>query len=111
MCGTPLYIAPEVLDRSPKRSYGKAVDMWSLGVILYVCLCGYPPFAKDFGPPSFEEQIKLGIYRFYPPAWSYISNEAKNLIKGLLNVNVRDRLTASQALEHPFMQVKLNKKG
>ncbi|CAG8569050.1 7364_t:CDS:2, partial [Cetraspora pellucida] len=87
MCGTPLYIAPEVL--SPRRSYGKAVDMWSLGVILYVCLCGYPPFAKDFGPPSFEEQI---------------SNEAKSLIRGLLTVNVRDRLTASQALEHPFMQ-------
>ncbi|CAG8491435.1 8745_t:CDS:2, partial [Cetraspora pellucida] len=104
LCGTRLYVAPEIIARTPNRSYGRAVDMWSLGVILYVCLCGNLPFADELGPPSLLDQIRLGKYKFHSPAWDDISVDAKNLIKGLLTVNVKDRLTVSQALAHPFMQ-------
>ncbi|CAG8651095.1 9647_t:CDS:2, partial [Scutellospora calospora] len=104
LCGTRLYVAPEVIARTPNRSYGRAVDMWSLGVILYVCLCGNLPFADELGPPNLLDQIRLGKYRFHSPVWNNISYNAKDLIRGLLTVNVKDRLTVSQALTHPFMQ-------
>ncbi|CAG8709671.1 5087_t:CDS:2 [Dentiscutata erythropus] len=104
LCGTRLYVAPEVIARTPNRSYGRSVDMWSLGVILYVCLCGNLPFADELGPPTLLDQIRLGRYKFHSPAWDNISNNAKDLIKGLLTVNVNNRLTVSQALAHPFMQ-------
>ncbi|RIB12453.1 kinase-like domain-containing protein [Gigaspora rosea] len=106
LCGTRLYVAPEVIARTPNRSYGRAVDMWSLGVILYVCLCGNLPFAEELGPPGLLDQIRIGRYKFHSPAWDNISDNAKDLIKGLLTVNVNNRLTVSQALAHPFMQVK-----
>ncbi|CAG8776710.1 13207_t:CDS:2 [Gigaspora margarita] len=87
LCGTRLYVAPEVIARTPNRSYGRAVDMWSLGVILYVCLCGNLPFADELGPPGLLDQIRIGKYKFHSPAWDNISDNAKDLIKGLLTVN------------------------
>ena len=62
--GTPMYIAPEFLTdtESSVRQYGKEVDWWSLGVVLYICLCGFPPFRKDLSPPSIRTQIRVRLY-------------------------------------------------
>ncbi|KAJ8660352.1 hypothetical protein O0I10_003809 [Lichtheimia ornata] len=102
-CGTPNYVAPEVLNPTSIRSYGKECDMWSLGVMLYICLCGFPPFNEEFEPPSMKDQIRLGLYDFPPQYWDGISDEAKDLIRGLLTVDPRKRLTAEAALRHPWM--------
>ncbi|CAG8577409.1 10607_t:CDS:2 [Acaulospora colombiana] len=101
VCGTPTYVAPEIINRDTE--YGKAVDMWSLGVILYVCLSGYPPFSEHFAPPTLLEQVRAGRYTFRSPPWDSISDEAKDLVQGLLKVDFTSRLTAEQALKHPFM--------
>ncbi|RKP37723.1 kinase-like domain-containing protein, partial [Dimargaris cristalligena] len=103
LCGTPNYVAPEVLVPGHQRSYSKAVDMWSLGVILYICLCGYPPFADDFAPPAMQHQIKNAIYRFLPPKWDHISDEAKDLVSQLLLKDYGQRLPVEQALRHPWL--------
>ncbi|CAG8467430.1 14680_t:CDS:10 [Acaulospora morrowiae] len=102
VCGTPTYVAPEIINRDTE--YGKAVDMWSLGVILYICLCGHPPFSEHFAPPSLLEQVRSGRYSFRSPPWDNVSDEAKDLVQGLLRVDFERRLTAEQALAHPFMQ-------
>ncbi|KAK9704130.1 serine/threonine protein kinase, variant 2 [Basidiobolus ranarum] len=75
LCGTPNYVAPEVLQLPQHRQYSKGVDLWSLGVILYICLCGFPPFSDELGPPSMQTQIKEGIYNFPSPYWDNISFE------------------------------------
>ncbi|KAJ1986297.1 serine/threonine protein kinase [Dimargaris cristalligena] len=103
LCGTPNYVAPEVLVPGHQRSYSKAVDMWSLGVILYICLCGYPPFADDFAPPAMQHQIKNAIYRFLPPKWDHVSDEAKDLVSQLLLKDYGQRLPVEQALRHPWL--------
>ncbi|KAG9304946.1 hypothetical protein G9A89_003115 [Geosiphon pyriformis] len=103
LCGTPTYVAPEILQPKRDRSYTNKVDMWSLGVILYVCLCGFPPFARELGPPNLPEQIKTGQYTFPSPYWDRVSREAKDLVKKLLKVSPEERLSVDQALAHPFM--------
>ncbi|KAJ1983348.1 serine/threonine protein kinase [Dimargaris verticillata] len=105
LCGTPNYVAPEVLVPGHERAYSKAVDMWSLGVILYICLCGFPPFSDDFAPPAMQYQIKNAIYRFLSPKWDTISDGAKDLVTRLLQKDPEQRLTVEQALEHPWMQL------
>ncbi|KAI8813765.1 kinase-like domain-containing protein [Cladochytrium replicatum] len=105
MCGTPDYVAPEVLKGDQKRSYTKAVDLWSAGVIMFMCLCGYPPFSEDMAPPSLVEQIKRGKYAFGSPWWDPISEGAKDLVRRMLTVDPEARITADQALEHPWMQI------
>ncbi|KAI7886747.1 Pkinase-domain-containing protein [Lichtheimia hyalospora FSU 10163] len=102
-CGTPNYVAPEVLNPTSIRSYDKECDMWSLGVMLYICLCGFPPFNEEFEPPSMKDQIRLGLYDFPPQYWDDISEDAKDLIKGLLTVDPTKRLTAEDALKHKWM--------
>jgi len=82
-CGTPGYVAPEVLKNEP---YGKAVDMWSLGVILYILLCGFPPFYHE-STAALYKQIKKGEYDFPDPYWTDISDSAKNLVQCLLTVD------------------------
>ncbi|CAG8490682.1 3061_t:CDS:10 [Paraglomus occultum] len=103
LCGTPTYVAPEILTPKPVRSYNAAVDMWSLGVILYITLCGFPPFYKADGRMPLAEQIRTADYSFPVDHWGKKSLNSRNLVKELLKINPRERLTATLALEHPFM--------
>jgi len=98
-CGTPGYVAPEVLKNEP---YDKAVDMWSLGVILYILLCGFPPFYHE-STAQLYKQIKKGEYDFPDPYWTDISDSAKDLVRCLLCVPPKDRYTAAQVLAHPWI--------
>mmetsp|Transcript_7411 Transcript_7411/g.17934 ORF Transcript_7411/g.17934 Transcript_7411/m.17934 type:complete len:724 (-) Transcript_7411:1547-3718(-) len=93
-CGTPSYVAPEILKHHP---YDQSCDMWSVGVVLFVMLCGYTPFAEENQQKMFE-RIKVGDYDFDSECWSAISHEAKDLIRGLMCTNPDRRLTASEAL-------------
>ncbi|KAJ1904423.1 serine/threonine protein kinase, partial [Tieghemiomyces parasiticus] len=104
LCGTPNYVAPEVLVPGHERAYSRAVDMWSLGVILYICLCGFPPFSEDFAPPAMQFQIKEAIYSFPPPIWDRISGDAVDLVTRLLQKDPERRLTVEEALVHPWMR-------
>lgn len=98
-CGTPGYVAPEILHGVP---YGTKADMWSLGVIVYILLGGYPPFIEQNQRELFKK-IKKGQYEFHVEYWGQISSEAKDLISGLLTVNPDKRLTAKDALADPWM--------
>jgi len=98
-CGTPGYVAPEVLKN---ESYGPPVDLWSLGVILYILLCGFPPF-YHVSTSALYRQIKQGQYDFPSPYWDEISDEAKSLVKGMLTVNPAERLTPGGVLDHPWI--------
>lgn len=105
-CGTPGYVAPEVLRQ---ENYTKAVDLWSLGVILYILLCGFPPF---YHPKTSElyRLIKKGEYDFPAPYWTDVSDSAKDLITKLLQVDPKKRLTAEEVLKHPWVQGSTAKK-
>lgn len=98
-CGTPGYVAPEVLFR---RGYDKVVDMWSVGVIMYILLSGYPPF-HDKQAAMLYEKIKTANYAFHDKYWSGISQQAKDLIRKLLVVDPRARLSGEEALKHPWL--------
>ncbi|XP_055317130.1 calcium/calmodulin-dependent protein kinase type 1 isoform X2 [Sitodiplosis mosellana] len=98
-CGTPGYVAPEVLAQKP---YGKAVDVWSIGVISYILLCGYPPF-YDENDANLFAQILKGEFEFDSPYWDEISDSAKDFIQNLMCVNVDKRYTCKQALAHPWI--------
>ncbi|CAK4163311.1 unnamed protein product [Aphanomyces euteiches] len=110
--GTPYYIgtlkllgldlicfpAPEVLG----RHYDKSCDLWSIGVITYILLCGYPPFYGDSDPEIFAS-VRSGKYSYDTPEWVGVSAEAKDLIDHLLLLDASKRLTAAQALQHPWL--------
>ncbi|XP_054003431.1 calcium/calmodulin-dependent protein kinase type II alpha chain isoform X23 [Hylaeus anthracinus] len=97
--GTPGYLSPEVLKKEP---YGKPVDIWACGVILYILLVGYPPF-WDEDQGRLYMQIKAGSYDYPSPEWDTVTPEAKNLINQMLTVNPSKRITASEALKHPWI--------
>ncbi|XP_067928676.1 calcium/calmodulin-dependent protein kinase type II delta chain-like isoform X6 [Watersipora subatra] len=97
--GTPGYLSPEVLKKDP---YGKPVDIWACGVILYILLVGYPPF-WDEDQHKLYHQIKAGAYDYPSPEWDTVTPDAKNLINSMLAVNPARRITAIDALKHPWI--------
>ncbi|KAF3704941.1 Calcium/calmodulin-dependent protein kinase type 1D [Channa argus] len=98
-CGTPGYVAPEVLAQKP---YSKAVDCWSIGVIAYILLCGYPPFYDENDSKLFEQILKAD-YEFDAPYWDDISDSAKDFIGSLMEKDPAKRFTCEQALRHPWI--------
>eukprot|EP00126_Sphaerothecum_destruens_P012613 Sdes_comp21613_c0_seq1m20208 len=108
VCGTPNYLAPEVISIADRRkgSYGKSVDCWSLGVILYICLCGVPPFNDESEGDTLYDQITEGNYVFDENDWNGVSEEAKDLVRKLLTVDPNLRYSVHQALAHPWLQEK-----
>ncbi|KAJ4912856.1 Calcium-dependent protein kinase 15 [Raphanus sativus] len=97
--GSAYYVAPEVL----RRSYGKEIDIWSAGIILYILLCGVPPFWAETEKGIFEEIIK-GVIDFESQPWPSISESAKDLVRKLLTKDPKKRISAAQALEHPWIR-------
>jgi len=105
MCGTPGYVAPEILK---KRGYSVGVDIWSTGIILYILLCGFPPFYEDNRDKLFRKIMK-GDYSFPSPHWDYISTDAIDLVQQLLTVDPLRRPSIEQALAHKWMQADVAK--
>jgi len=97
--GTPYYVAPEVLN----REYTKSCDIWSIGVITYILLCGYPPFYGDTDTQIFES-VRVGRFDFPSPEWDKISETAKGFISAMLKRDPSKRPSAAQALEHPWIK-------
>ncbi|KAK9954603.1 hypothetical protein ABG768_016655 [Culter alburnus] len=98
-CGTPGYVAPEVLAQKP---YSKAVDCWSIGVITYILLCGYPPFYEETETRLFSKIMKAQ-YEFDSPFWDEISDSAKDFIRNMMQKNPKMRYDTDQALRHPWI--------
>lgn len=105
-CGTPSYVAPEILENSNHRRYTRAVDVWSLGVVLYICLCGFPPFSDELysaeNPYTLSQQIKTGRFDYPSPYWDSVGDPALDLIDRMLTVDVEQRITIDECLEHPW---------
>ena len=103
-CYTPYYVAPEVLG--PEK-YDKSCDLWSLGVITYILLCGYPPFYSKHGQaisPGMKKRIRSGQYTFPDAEWKNVSADAKELIKGLLKTDPTERGTIEAVMNHPWIK-------
>uniref|UniRef100_A0A8C3RWG8 Protein kinase domain-containing protein n=1 Tax=Chelydra serpentina TaxID=8475 RepID=A0A8C3RWG8_CHESE len=106
VCGTPGYCAPEILHGCP---YGPEVDMWSVGVITYILLCGFEPFFDPRGDQYMYSRILNCDYEFVSPWWDEVSLNAKDLVQKLIVLDPQKRLTVHQALEHPWVTGKAAK--
>ena len=100
--GTPGYLSPEVIKRDP---YGKPVDVWAIGVILYILLVGYPPFWDEVQERLYK-QIREGRYDFPKPEWDSVSKSAKELIQRMLSVDPHNRITIQESMNHPWVRGK-----
>ena len=98
-CGTPGYVAPEILEG---KKYNESCDYWSIGVVLYILLCGFPPFYDESNQKLFTK-IKKADYDFPSPYWDHISDEGKDLISKLLVVEPDKRLNGEEILMHPWI--------
>jgi serine/threonine-protein kinase Chk2 len=111
LCGTPSYVAPEILEDSRHRRYTRAVDVWSLGVVLYICLCGFPPFSDELytkeNPYTLTQQIKTGRFDYPSPYWDSVGDPALDLIDRMLTVDVEKRYTIDDCLNHPWTTQKV----
>ncbi|CAI6340736.1 unnamed protein product [Periconia digitata] len=107
LCGTPGYVAPEVIQNSESRKYSYAVDVWSAGVVMYICLCGFPPFSDELyseeNPYTMADQIKMGKFDYPSPYWDPVGDPALDLIDWMLTVDAQERFTIKQCLQHPWM--------
>ncbi|GAD96009.1 serine/threonine-protein kinase chk2 [Paecilomyces variotii No. 5] len=107
LCGTPSYVAPEILEETRRRRYTRAVDIWSLGVVLYICLCGFPPFSDELytreNPYTLAQQIKMGRFDYPSPYWDSVGDPALDLIDRMLTVDVDKRITVEECLQHPWL--------
>jgi len=97
-CGTPGYVAPEIVSQEP---YGKECDYWSIGIVLYILLCGYPPFYDEDNMVLFEK-IKSGKFDFPDQSWANISPEVKDLLSHILEVDPKKRYTPEMMIAHPW---------
>ena len=120
---TPYYVPKEILEaqnmyhkkkagevpQSAIYAYDKSCDMWSLGVILYIMLCGYPPFQSEIPGTQLSANMKANIasanFAFHKPHWGHISEAAKSLVSALLTSESTNRITAEQLVLHPWLQV------
>jgi serine/threonine-protein kinase CHEK2 len=102
-----LDVAPEILENTRHRKYTRAVDVWSLGVVLYICLCGFPPFSDELNtrenPYTLAQQIKMGRFDYPSPYWDSVGDPALDLIDRMLTVDVEKRITIDECLQHPWV--------
>ncbi|KAH7198957.1 uncharacterized protein B0J16DRAFT_360560 [Fusarium flagelliforme] len=106
LCGTPSYVAPEILAESAQRKYDLSVDIWSAGVVLYICLCGFPPFSdelysRDF-PYTLSQQIKSGRFDYPSPYWDDVGDPALDLVDSMLIVDTEKRFDVKKCMSHPW---------
>ncbi|KAF1949347.1 lanosterol 14-alpha-demethylase [Byssothecium circinans] len=107
LCGTPSYVAPEILESSNHRRYTRAVDVWSLGVVLYICLCGFPPFSDELyspeNPYTLSQQIKAARFDYPSPYWDSVGDPALDLIDRMLTKEADLRISIDECLQHPWV--------
>jgi serine/threonine protein kinase len=96
--GTPYYISPDVL----RKSYDKSSDLWSVGVIAYILLCGYPPFNGASNSEVYSA-VQRGLYYFPSADWKHVSSSARDFVVRLLQTDPRRRMSAEQAMGHPWI--------
>jgi serine/threonine-protein kinase Chk2 len=100
---------PEILEESEYRKYTNSVDVWSLGVVLYICFCGFPPFSDELrtvsNPYGLVEQIKLGRFDYPSPYWDHLGDMVLELLDKMLTVDVASRIKVNEALLHPWIAV------
>jgi len=100
---------PEILEESDSRKYTNSVDVWSLGVVLYICLCGFPPFSDELynaeNPYGLYDQIRLGRFDYPSPYWDHVEDVVLEFLDKMLTVDVTSRMKVNEALLHPWITV------
>lgn len=101
-------MAPEVIQENRKQRYGFGVDVWSCGVVLYICLCGFPPFSDELyspeNPYTVGDQIKMGHFSYPSPYWDSVGDPALELIDSMLTVDTDTRSTIAECLDHTWIR-------